>query len=53
MNIILQKKKLVIALSLLSDPNPDDPLDVKAADLYLSNREEFDKTARDYIVKYC
>ena len=46
--------KLLLSISsLLSDPNPDDPLDVSAADLYLSNREEFNKTARDYIIKYC
>ena len=46
--------KLLLSISsLLSDPNPDDPLDVKAAELYLTNREEFNKTAREYIVKYC
>ena len=45
--------KLLLSISsLLSDPNPDDPLDVKAAELYLSNREEFNKTARSYVVRF-
>jgi len=45
--------KLLLSISsLLSDPNPDDPLDVKAAELYLNNREEFNKTARSYVVRF-
>ena len=45
--------KLLLSISsLLSDPNPADPLDVKAAELYLNNREEFNKTARSYVVRF-
>ena len=45
--------KLLLSISsLLSDPNPDDPLDVKAAESYLNNREEFNKTARSYVVRF-
>jgi len=46
--------KLLLSISsLLSDPNPDDPLDVKAAELYIKNKEEFNTMARSFVVRYC
>ena len=39
-------KVLLSISSLLTDPNPDDPLDKFAANLYLNNREEYNKQAR-------
>ena len=46
--------KLLLSISsLLSDPNPHDPLDVKAAELYISNREEFNTMARSFVIRYC
>jgi ubiquitin-protein ligase len=38
--------------SLLSDPNPDDPLDVEAAKLYKSNRAEYNRIAREWTLKH-
>jgi len=37
---------------LLSTPNPDDPLNDKAARLYLSNRAEHDRIAREMTFNY-
>jgi len=44
-------KVLLSISSLLSDPNADDPLDVRAAQLYNENREEFNQTARTYTLQ--
>ena len=44
-------KVLLSISSLLSDPNADDPLDVRAAQLYNENREEFNKIARKYTLE--
>tara|TARA_R100001163_G_C5068178_1_gene208078 strand:- start:3870 stop:4316 length:447 start_codon:yes stop_codon:yes gene_type:complete len=38
--------------SLLSDPNPDDPLVPEIANLYKSNRSKFDASAREYTMRY-
>jgi len=38
--------------SLLTDPNPDDPLDVDVAHLYKTDREEFNKRAREWTLRY-
>ena len=45
-------KVLLSIVSLLTDPNPDDPLDKAIADLYLSNREEYNKQARNFTLTY-
>jgi ubiquitin-conjugating enzyme E2 D len=45
-------KLLLSICSLLSDPNPDDPLDIKAADLYIKDKEEYFKMAQVYTLKY-
>ena len=36
----------------MSDPNPDDPLDIRAADIYNKDKEEFFQTAKTYTLKY-
>jgi ubiquitin-conjugating enzyme E2 D/E len=45
-------KVLLSICSLMTDPNPDDPLVTSIADLYKSNREEHDKKAREYTLLY-
>ena len=45
-------KILLSISSLLTDPNPDDPLDVKIAELYKNNIEEFNTKARNYTLRY-
>ncbi|GHJ89693.1 hypothetical protein NliqN6_6095 [Naganishia liquefaciens] len=37
---------------LLQTPNPDDPLVTSIAELYRSDRKEYDKNAADYTAKY-
>jgi ubiquitin-conjugating enzyme E2 D len=39
-------------LSLLSDPNPDDPLNPEAAHLYKSNKNMYNQTVRTYVQNY-
>ena len=49
----LTASKLLLSISsLLTDPNPDDPLDVRAANQYKDDKELFNKTARAYTLKY-
>lgn len=38
--------------SLLSDPNPNDPLNAEAANLYKKDIKLFNQKARDYTMKY-
>lgn len=45
-------KILLSISSLLVDPNPDDPLVPDIAILYKSNREEYNRCAREYTIKY-
>ena len=45
-------KVLLSICSLLSDPNPDDPLSHDIANIYKTNKEEFNRLAREYTVKY-
>jgi ubiquitin-conjugating enzyme E2 D/E len=45
---------IIISLSdLLQNPNPDDPLNIDAGNIYKKNKEQFNKTVNDYIKKYC
>lgn len=37
---------------LLVEPNPDDPLEARIADEYRSQRDVFDKNARDYTDRF-
>jgi len=45
-------KVLLSICSLLTDPNPDDPLVPEIARVYKTNREKHDATARDWTRKY-
>jgi ubiquitin-conjugating enzyme E2 D/E len=45
--------KLLLSISsLLTDPNPNDPLSKSAADLYLKDINEFNRKAREYTLLY-
>eukprot|EP01084_Bolivina_argentea_P024845 46251_1 len=46
------QKALLSIYSLLSDPNPDDPLRPEIAKLYKSNRKEHDRIAKEWTIKY-
>lgn len=45
-------KVLLSICSMLDDQNPDDPLMLDAAKLYIHDREKFNKIARDYTLRY-
>ena len=45
-------KVLLSISSLLTDPNPDDPLVPDIAKLYLTNRVEYNRVAREWVHKY-
>ena len=45
-------KVLISITSLLTDPNPDDPLVPDIARLYKTDRETYEKTAREWTRKY-
>jgi len=45
-------KTLLSISSLLTDPNPDDPLDAAAGKLYKHNKEDFIKKAKEVTEKY-
>ena len=45
-------KILLSICSLLSDPNPDDPLIPEIARLYKENKSEHDNLAREWTLKY-
>jgi ubiquitin-conjugating enzyme E2 D/E len=45
-------KTLLSISSLLSDPNPNDPLDPTAADLYIKDKEQYFATARAYTLQH-
>jgi len=45
-------KTLLSISSLLTDPNPDDPLDATAGRMYKNNREEFNNKAKEYTTQY-
>ncbi len=46
------QKVLLSLRSLLSDPNPDDPLNIECARLYKTNRAKHDRIAKEWTVKY-
>lgn len=43
---------LLSICSLLTDPNPDDPLTPEIARIYKTNRQKYDKTAKEWTHKY-
>ena len=45
-------KVLLSICSLLTDPNPDDPLVLSIAEQYSNNRAEYDITAREWTALY-
>lgn len=45
-------KVLLSISSLLTDPNPNDPLDKNIADIYLKDKQQYFKKAREYTIKY-
>jgi ubiquitin-conjugating enzyme E2 D/E len=45
-------KVLLSILSLLTDPNPDDPLVPEIARLYKTNRALYDANAREWTLRY-
>jgi len=49
----LTVSKLLLSISsLLSEPNFDDPLDIRAAQIYKKNKDEYFQTAKMYTSKY-
>lgn len=49
----LTVSKLLLSIcSLLTDPNPHDPLVGAIAQQYISSREEYDRTAREWTARY-
>ena len=45
-------KVLLSISSLLTDPNPDDPLDLDIANIYKTNRGLYDETVRQWTILY-
>ena len=45
-------KILLSICSLMDDPNPNDPLVPEIANLYLTNKEQHDKMAKIYTMRY-
>lgn len=45
-------KVLLSICSLLTDPNPDDPLVPDIAQMYKSNRSRYEETAREWTRKF-
>jgi ubiquitin-conjugating enzyme E2 D/E len=45
-------KVLLSICSLLSDPNPDDPLVPDIANIYKMNKSQYEANAREYTLKY-
>jgi len=52
-NPVLTVSKLVMSISsLLTDPNPEDPLFIEAANLYKADKNSFEKEAREWTILY-
>jgi ubiquitin-conjugating enzyme E2 D/E len=50
---VLTVSKLLLSIcSLLNEPNPNDPLMPSIANLYKTNREQFNANAKKYTLKY-
>jgi ubiquitin-conjugating enzyme E2 D/E len=45
-------KVLLSICSLLTDPNPKDPLVTDIANIYLQNKEEYNRIAREWTLKF-
>jgi len=52
-NPALTVSKILLSLcSLLSDPNPDDPLEAEIANQYQNNRDMYFKTAKEWTITF-
>lgn len=50
---VLNVTKLLLSISsLLTDPNPDDPLDADVAYIYKNDKQKFIKMARNYTLNH-
>ena len=49
--LTIQKVLLSIS-SLLTEPNPDDPLNIEAGDMLKKNKELFDRTAKEWTLSF-
>ena len=50
---VLSISKILLSISsLLTDPNPDDPLNTELATLFVNNRIEYNKKVRNYTLKF-
>lgn len=47
-----EKQVLLSICSLLTDPNPDDPLVPEIAHIYKTDRRRYEETAREWTRKY-
>ena len=50
--VLTISKILLSIMSLLTDPNPNDPLDKSAADLYINDRENYNKITRNHTLTH-
>lgn len=50
--VLTISKTLLSIMSLLNDPNPNDPLDRHAAQIYLTNKEKYNRITRNYTLKH-
>lgn len=51
--IINVSKILLSILSLLSEPNADDPLEIEIGNIYKTDYNKFKNKVKEYIEKYC
>ena len=49
---LTMEKVLLSILALLNSPNPDDPLDTSAANLYKKDRDGYNSKVKEYVIKY-
>lgn len=52
MKSLLEVQVLLSICSLLTDPNPDDPLVPEIAHIYKTDRHRYEETAREWARKY-
>ena len=50
---ILTIKKVLLGISaLLTNPNPDDPLQSDVADIYIKNKKLYEQNVKEYVLAY-